>query len=146
MYVIQDIRKYTAKVRTSTDISFVLITTNTSFYSYKLFLDYLILLTFFGTFRSFETDTTVSLYNISCLWKLNVTTTPDTYSVFSLVISFPVCCVVKLKQSSSQGFHSDLLKSTFCIVTIAEFHSSTLCKVTDYCDIQYSVQLHISFI
>ena len=69
MYVIQDIRKYTANVRTSTDISFVLITTNTSFYYYKLFLDYLILLTFFGTFRSFESDTTVSLYNISCLWK-----------------------------------------------------------------------------
>lgn len=42
MYVIQDIRKYTAKVRTSTDISFVLITRNTSFYSYKLFLDYLV--------------------------------------------------------------------------------------------------------
>lgn len=69
MYVIQDIRKYTAKVRTSTDISFVLITRNTSFYSYKLFLDYLDLLTLFGTFRSFESDTTVSLYNISYPWK-----------------------------------------------------------------------------
>ena len=69
MYVIQDIRKYTAKVRTRTDISFVLITRNTSFYSYKLFLDYVVLLTFFGTFRSFESVSTVSLYNISCPWK-----------------------------------------------------------------------------
>lgn len=39
------------------------------FLQIALFLDYLILLTFFGTFRPFESDTTVSLYNISCFWK-----------------------------------------------------------------------------